>query len=374
MAYKLIYIDDDSSDRVKGTVSGFSKKDILEIIALKPLNSLEKQVVYIEQFLKKENINGLILDLRLDDYKNEDGKNVQFRGTTLAQEIRTRQREGSIKAFPIFLFSGNDKIAESLDAVGENSFDICIEKESINDKLFPFYRNRFCSIIEAYDLILKEENIRNILGINNDGNIDDQFLSDINFQKQESKTITSFVNFFIKQVLEKNGVLISEKLLAARLGVEIDKSSDWIALKRVIESTKYNGVMSSSWDRWWMNKLENWWKDTIDSRHSLRCTSAHYRVSKLKEVLNLTNLVAAEKIEKSSGLEYWTLCAAYDSPLDPIDGLMVINQDNLYPWQDINYVSIDGALRRKNIDSWHGVSKMEETRLEELQELYSKKR
>ena len=94
----------------------------------------------------------------------------------------------------------------------------------------------------------------------------------------------------------------------------------------------------------------------------------------MKKELKLSNICPAEKIEKSSSNEFWTVCKGYNKPLDPIDGLIIDGQENLYPWQDLDYVSIDAALRKKNVNAWKKVAKLEEERLKELQEQYKKER
>lgn len=60
--------------------------------------------------------------------------------------------------------------------------------------------------------------------------------------------------------------------------------------------------------------------------------------------------------------------------MDPVDGLMIDGQENLYPWQDAEYVSVDAALKRKNNNVWKKVAKLEEERLIELERQFKKNR
>lgn len=374
MIYKLLYIDDDNAGRISGAISGFSKDGSIEVVHSQPLDSLETQIESLCKQIKNEAFNGLILDLRLDDYKNANGVAVQFRGTTLAQEIRTRQKEGIMKTFPLFLFSGNDKISESLDIGGDKCFDLCIEKENIDSSKFPFYRNRFCAMIDAYNSIKENPNTLELLDLKDDSHIDEQFIYDFGLQRKTLKTPNSFLHFLVDEVLEKNGVLISENVLAARLGIDIYSSKDWTKVKESLSCSSYKGILSSSWERWWMTLVDLWWTNIIDKNSSLRSLSADQRVNKIKSALKLADLDCSTPINKASSVEYWTICLAYNRPLDPIDGLVVANQDNLYSWQDISYVSIEGALNRANIENWIEISKSEELRFEDIKELYSRKR
>ena len=99
MVIKYYYIDDDPNSQKK--VEGFENEK-LSIVAMQHKDSWE------EQFR-------LILDLKLDDLPNGNDKRAEFRGTSLAQEIRTRQKEGVLKSFPIVLFSANDKTEQALE-------------------------------------------------------------------------------------------------------------------------------------------------------------------------------------------------------------------------------------------------------------------
>lgn len=70
----------------------------------------------------------------------------------------------------------------------------------------------------------------------------------------------------------------------------------------------------------------------------------------------------------------WTLCKGSHLPLDPVDGLIIQGQDNLYPWQEPEYVSVDAALWRRNIDDWISVADVEKERYDELKVIYSRKK
>lgn len=60
--------------------------------------------------------------------------------------------------------------------------------------------------------------------------------------------------------------------------------------------------------------------------------------------------------------------------MDPVDGLIIQGQDNLYPWQEPEYVSIDAALKKKNIENWGQVADVEKEYLEELKVVFRPKK
>lgn len=367
-----LYVDDDSNDRTDGTVQGFKKEDYIEIIFSQPQSSWEEQILFIEEKEKGDKLDGLILDLRLDDYPNIEHKKANFRGTSLAQEIRTRQKEGILKPFPVVLFSGNDKVANSLENSGKDLFDICIEKESIDDTTYIPYRHKLHALAEGYKIISKlNSNLPSVLKVDMEI-IDNRFLSELNnLSGNPSHVIARFI---LNELIEKQGLLIDEGILAARLGVDISLSDDWDKILESLSFSRYLGIFSSGWTRWWMPMVEQWWKESINSESYLRSTPATERVKMIKEKFGIANIYPSEKIEKSDSEEYWTICKGYNRPLDPVDGLIIDGQENLYPWQDSEYVSIDAALRKKNVDNWKKVAKIEEVRLSELQMQFKRPR
>lgn len=376
MAINYLYIDDDSTDRANGTVQGLKKGGYIEVFLSQPESTWEQQIQFIEDRQKEDKLDGLIIDLRLDDYANtKDGKKANYRGTSLAQEIRTRQKEKSIKEFPIILFSANDKITQSLENSGRNLFDVFIEKDSITsaDIYIKEYIPKLIALAEGYRTInLSAENLSKVLSIDI-GVVDERFVSELNNLANNPSHVIA--NFLINELLLKQGLLIDEWTLAARLGVDIEQSSeDWKQVLSSLNEALYKGVFYQGWKRWWMPIIEIWWNKTIHAETYLRATSASDRVEYIKKELKLTKICPSKKIQKSDSDEFWTVCKGYNRPLDPVDGLMIDRQENLYPWQDPDYVSVEAALHRTNINIWKKVAKLEEERLKELQAQYRRER
>lgn len=368
MATIFLYIDDDKVKDAAEKVQGFEQAG-LKVLTNQHKGTWEGQMKFIKE--NEPTLDGLILDLRLDDFPNEEGVRADFRGTSLAQEIRTRQKEGEFKSFPIILFSGNEKLEKSLESSGQDLFDICIDKGKVDGKTFDILSPRLIAIADGYKLLSKTKAVADILGI--DTNIiDERFVSEL--LELSDNPVHVVARFLINELIEKQGLLINEQILAARLGIDIAKSSDWSKILESIFPAKYKGVFGTGWHRWWGVLVEDWWKSVINADTYLRSTPAKARVELIKTKLGYTNLQASEKIAKSDSEEYWTICRGHNQPLDPVDGLMIDGQENLYPWQDAEYVSIDAALRRKNHDAWKKVAKLEEERLADLEQQFKKSR
>ena len=371
MSVNYLYIDDDSSQRASGTVLGFTKGGVINVELNQPKSTWEQQQIFIAD----KQLDGLILDLRLDDYANiEDGTKANFRGTSLAQEIRTRQKEGILKDFPIVLFSANDKVMQSLDNSGKDLFDICFKKDSItSDEIFEKqFIPQLYALSNGYYTIKEFSNdLQKTLNVDTDF-IDDRFLAELsNLTNNPPHIIAHFV---IEELILRQGLLINERVLGARLGIDIENSQDWDKVIESLTSTKYNGVFNEGWQRWWMPLVENWWNEVIQAETYLRSTPATERVELIKSKLNLNDIQPAQKIEKADSEDFWTVCKGYNRPLDTIDGLVIDGQENLYPWQEPEYVSVEAALNRKNIEDWVKVAKLEMEHLKELQKIYQRVR
>ena len=367
MAIHYFYIDDDPESQKK--VEGF-KNEELSIDAMQHKDSWELQ---LEFFKEHENeYDGLILDLKLDDLPNNNDIRAKFRGTSLAQEIRTRQKEGILKSFPIILFSANDKTQQALEKSGTDLFDILIDKSKLDDIAFPIYTRQLIELSNGYKYLCDSSLTTAKIFQTDDSFIDTRFVSEFNELRKAPVHIQS--KFLITEFLTRQGLLIDEDILAARLGINKEISTDWNMLLTVLSEIKYNGVFSNGWSRWWTHLAENWWNESVKSKSILRSTPARERVEIIKEATGLKHLIAAEKINKADSDDFWTICMGCHLPLDPVDGLIVQGQDNLYPWQEPEYVSVEAALWRTNIDDWISVADVERERYEELKILYSRKK
>ena len=369
MEVQFLYIDDDKVQNAEEKIQGFEQEGRLKISPQQHKGTWEEQLKFIKE--NETTMNGLILDLRLDDLPNEKGERADFRGTSLAQEIRTRQKENELKSFPIVLFSANAKLKKSLENSGRDLFDICPEKE-VNVNSFNVITPQLISLAEGYLALSNNNDLSKILDI--DVNlIDERFVSELSQLLSDPVHIIS--QFLIYELIEKQGLLINEQILAARLGIDIKNSQDWEKVKESLSVTKFTGVFSEGWQRWWMPLVEKWWEETVKAESYLRSTPATERVELIKNTLKINNIQPAQKIDKADSEEFWTVCKGYTRPLDPVDGLIIEGQEKLYPWQEPEYVSIDAALKSRNKDSiWKNVAKIEEEYLKELQEQYKRVR
>lgn len=360
---KYIYIDDDPNANNK--IQGFENSN-LAITTEQYRNSWEEQMRYIIEIEKS--IDGMILDLKLGNSLVRDNKRASFRGTSLAQEIRTRQKEGVLDNFPIVLFYDNDEVCLTMEKSGMDLFDICIDKSSIES--FAFYTSQLISLSEGYKQLTINNKVEDVF--NTDVTLlDSRFVFE--FEGIRGSSVHDQTRFLITEFFEKQGLLIDESVLAARLGIDLFSSEDWDIVKQQLECAKYKGVFSYGWHRWWANLVEKWWKEMVTDEMQLRTTAASMRVQSIKERYGLSNIVPATRIDKAKSDEFWTVCKGYRKPLDTIDGLLISGQDNLYSWQELEYVSIDAALKKKGINKWHSLADVEKEHFDVLKLIYEPK-
>lgn len=157
----------------------------------------------------------------------------------------------------------------------------------------------------------------------------------------------------LKELIYAKGILINEKYLAARLGIDKDSSNDWSKIKEVFERAKYTGVFHDGWNRWWMFEVDKIFNEI--SGTYLSYLDAEERVNILKENLKLKNLNVPSLIEKNESYDYWTVCKALKKPLDPHEGFKVYTRSEPKEWQEYEYISLEAwltqspVIKKKNI-------------------------
>lgn len=370
-SYNYIYIDDALEDGEKGTINGIQGDGDIKITFKEPN---EWKILIDDLRSNMQKYDGLILDLRLNDNPNKDGLYAPYRGSAVAQELRTLAKENVFKKdFPIILISGNNKIEESLDTTSIDLFDVILNKNTIEDSTGYTYdeiKQLLRVLSEGYNFLSNDKkSVKSILDTEEIDDLDRRFIDQLESILNKPNHIIA--QFIIKKLLSRKTFLIDEKVLAARLGVDT-ASLDWDKLKHTLEPYMFTGLFSGFYKRWWMNKINVWWQKEISNEVPLRSSSGEQRVETLQKALNLKNLNPAQKTARSKSSNFWTVCIGSDKPIDTVDGLVIQGQNNLFPWQEKDYISIDEALRPSNKDVWKDVDSLEKNRLEKLKEIYGK--
>lgn len=354
---KYLCIDDQPEDFIQPLLNKLSSfKTDLNFERMHP-QEFESQFQRIQTLASENKYFGLLVDLRLDqDADLENGNKVYYRGPTLAQELRTRMAEGVLASFPIVLWSMNDNIVHSYapDSSSHDLFDAVYAKddgqhilgEGVAFELFWLAAgyHKLAQVFEGSAAFALESVVGLVEG-------DRDYLDPRLMSFLKGKVVYEIAGKILNTLIRSEGVLVSETMLAARLGVDIEGSADsWMRLLSEMQSTSYSGVFHEAWPRWWMHRVDAWWAKMVAYKASLRKYSAQDRITTINEKLGL-NLVAASPIEDNYSVRYSTICVATGRPLDPVDGFKVFSprQD---AWQDSKYVSAYAVLRRLKKSEW----------------------
>ena len=344
MTYKILYIDDGESNAVQAYADALQDTSLFEVSVEEP-RSFEQEVSHLIKTL--ENFDAVLLDYRLNDFKNQDG--IIYDAPTIAQDIRSKVVKGQIKEIPIILISSDEIIKDLFkrDLTSRDLFDLFYDKGKFaNDK--TTIAQQISSLIEAYKTVDNNSSLRDGLNLENLNLLDSRLIEA--YKSIERKEVTyGMVNFVLHTMIEVTGPLINEAYLAARLGIDKEQSSDWDALLKMLNNeVGYKGIFCKAYPRWWSVLLEKWWRSLSSNPISLRSSIAEKRVGYLKEALNLRNIVPAKPLKYASSSSFWTVCYVKRKPLDTLDGLKLFRKDT-HLWYEQEYVSIIAALEDSSI-------------------------
>lgn len=341
--YKFLLIDDEKASRISGYREVLQQADNRLQIEHRLPTAFEEQM---EMFAQNGIKFGVILDNKLDD-NPEAAQN--YRGPTLAQEIRTRAADPNRWrewTFPLIMLSMKNRISQFYepDKTSHDLFDVTYSKEDLSENAQETAR-QMISLADGYSILRDsygqkpDEVILRILGDNVDfTRLDPRVRAEFN-QRNACHVMARFV---LRGLLARPGMLLDEKILAARLGVDIQASEGWRDLRMTLDEFCYRGIFHEGWPRWWAQRLESWWRTSVRKKGGLSILSAHERVQALIAATSL-KLVEAKPIEDGYSSRFWTICLDLQKPLDRVDGVRVDEPDPL-PWQEPGYISIKAAL------------------------------
>ncbi|MDX6500003.1 MAG: hypothetical protein QOG23_3263 [Blastocatellia bacterium] len=354
MATNYLYLDDENPQTVEPYTREVERHVEGLRISLHPPKSYKERM----NALRQDKFDGVILDLRLDQFVNwedPEGERADYRATTLAQEIRTRATEGKFKDCPLVLWSTDSRLKASFnrDGTGQDLFDLkCVKDEILVEEKAKEIAERLVSLVSGYKQIDKikgehrsgRNQLFRFFGFKSDVGFLDPRIAGEFATREGPVPVHEYARFLIFDLLETAGPLIDERTLAARLGVDVDSSNDFQKLKDTyFKQAKYKGPFSSGWPRWWSYLVEERWLKLKGNPGRLRSMPASQRVEILGKALGLKKLVVAKPIKKGYSERFWTVCRATGFPLDPLDGLIVQTRDSRV-WQDKPYVSMKAAL------------------------------
>ena len=334
---KYYYIDDEDELTIKAIAAGINISGIVEVESLKLDNLREFDKLTDKLKEDWDKIDGILLDLKL----NGTGPNrTNFSATSLAQWLRSYFVSENRPHKPIVLLSNDLKCAHyAADITSHDLFDLVLERNiDIPWESFAYQLN---IIAEEYDKLNgdADKNLNSILQYGID--INEVFLAP--FMKPDSFNVSRFAAMVLHDLFEHPGQLIDEPMLAARLGVDIEKSGEeWIKfINTHFNKTRYSGVFAALKSRYWSKEVIRVFKELTGGQSPVSMP-AFQRVETLKTVTDVAGgLVAYQPEGHCKSFYYWTIDSVTSKPLDASEGYMLFEESGLKAWQEPRYVSFD---------------------------------
>lgn len=300
---------------------------------------------------------GVLIDVDLSAIPGEHGS-----GPGIAQDIRINQKNGKLSEFPVVRFAFRQRVDANVggDPASDDLFDLRIQKEELAKDLASVQR-RLRGAREIYNSLLslrkfEGEMLNQFLGLTDD-DLEAWSHPALHERMAAARQVSPHVAalLFMRGVLQPSGLLINEIVLAFRLGINREASAGaWHKLLSELESTKYRGTASDSFDRWWARGVEDWWLDTLGAGSGLASLPISERHELLQELV--PDLVALEMPQGSAGDKPWRACTLSLEqdppqwiPVDPSEGVRVAPRSDLPPWVDPLYAALGPALQSRDL-------------------------
>ncbi|MEJ7820668.1 MAG: hypothetical protein WKF85_00025 [Chitinophagaceae bacterium] len=340
-----LYIDDENGLSETSTINGFNDSGIIDVQRFPLSNFIEFSTLKLE-LIRRSNENsfdGLIIDLRLDG-TGED--RTEFNANAISSELRSVSARNEIKSFPIVLCSTEENIKQTYNAdkTSHDLFDYKLSKSNAAPN-WPKISIKLLSLAEGYTWIQSDKReIAQIFGNSDLKKLDERIIQKI----ENLNVIYDFTHFIIKNFFHQTNPLINEKILAARLGIDLKATSSdsWSKLTTgILADIKYQGLFATGWNRWWADRLVDWFNSNTGER--LAFLNAEKRVEILKRISGLEDLIVAKPLKYCNSSEFWSICEGYKVPIDPLEGFKIYSSIDLKPWQESKYISVLAILERE---------------------------
>lgn len=335
---RYLYIDDEKESSVSSLADGLSDSGLIQVERM-PISSQMSFVSLYSQISKDLNdkgYEGILLDMCL----NGGGENqLQYSASPLAQQLRTMMSQGETREAAIILCSTDEKMRQSYyqDKASHDLYDYRFTKEDIATS--PFIAQKMAAIGKAYTILREKKDLTvyDIIGHEKTSLLDDRV-----FSRFENHSFSAYdiIDYLIKQVFNIPGILIDDELLAARLGVDIEKTPTdaWQSIKQLCkEQFGYSGLLSEGWELYWTDKMYLFFKE---KGVVLATLSAQDRVTVVEQITGVKGLIVANPIRLCTSTYYDTVCMSLHKPMYSREGYEVCCISELKPWQEKRYVSL----------------------------------
>jgi hypothetical protein len=339
---------DDKPDEVKLALKQVASANTQLEIDLSRPTDFREQIKATQELCGKGRLDGLLIDLRLDQSAAKGQRPVEYNAPLFASQMRSLMSQGEVEEFPIVLWSITSKLASSYDqdVTSHDLFDLVLDKDQL-DEYVPSAAQQLVSFAAAYHTISSQPRDSSfwtkILRVPKDIDLDPRVGEEFE-QNLRKVPVHAIVRYVFEEIAQKPGPLIDEDLLSSRMGVERVSLFRSKLANKLDAVARYKGSFSDAWPRWWWSAIEQWWKSVDPDIPQILSMTAAERVTALKEIFGYEGLRAAKVIAAGNSSRFTVICQGLKRPLDPIDGFM-LSATGLKPWQDRLYVCEEVARR-----------------------------
>lgn len=325
---RYLYIDDESVDSIEPIISGLNRsgKILVERMQLEQGEKIE----HIYRKLTELQYDGLIVDLML----NGSGPfRIACNSNSIVQYVRDLAERNELKFYPIVLCSTDKQLQNQLHN-GYTSSDLYDYQFS---KDFSIEYEREAVILESlaigYDLIRDNNNISEIL-CRDISNLDTRPFEPFIGGQIDVKQCADLI---LKDLFIYSGLLISEEVLCARLGVA--KKGAYKEVLSLFDSAKYIGVFKEVGDFYWSDIVCEIFYEQFHV--GLVSLDTEEKIKLLQDYFKDFKLVEASLVEHNNSKRFWTVCVKTHECIDPMEGYRMKEKTILKPWQEPHFVSFN---------------------------------
>lgn len=333
---KYLYIDDESMDSIEPIISGLNRSGRI-LVERMPLDKNEK-IEDVYQKLRELQYDGIIVDLML----NGNGPfRIACNSNSIVQYVRDLAERNELKFYPVVLCSTDKQLQNQLHQ-GYTSSDL-YDHQFSKDFSIDYEREAVIleSLAEGYDLITNNNNISEILS-RDISNLDTRPFEPFIEGKIDVKQCADLI---IKDLFIYSGLLISEDVFCARLGIA--KNGSYKEVLSLFDSAKYIGVFKEVGDFYWSDIVCEIFYETFHV--GLASLDNEEKIKLLHDYFKDFELVEASLAAYNNSKRFWTICVKTNEYIDPMEGYRLKEKTTLKPWQEPRYVSF-GAISNGDVD------------------------
>ena len=264
MSFKGFLVDDTLEDAVYARL--LSSK-IREGLALEYLQVTDATTITNHIFNSAVDI--VLLDFRLDENPGMIAPEHAYKGSGLAQLLRDKAMTSPEQDFPVVLISAEDKFKNFFrpDRTAHDLFDVAYGKDQATASR-EIIQNQLISLCEGYRL-LKACWQNDRMSVFSDDPDDLQFFDhqDITLVLREAGAPHIAVRAIMKNLIERNGVLITTAEALARLGID-ESGHEELEDLLTRNNIGYKGIFCAGWPRWLAHRFDKFAENTLKKRPS----------------------------------------------------------------------------------------------------------